>query len=111
MVWLKKYFYVLHPVLACLWIEHELGVVPMAFDDLVGGVVKGDELKSSIVKLTELKRSGAEMDNGLRIAVIHFFLEREIARLGELVAGVSRNPVSTELQAKINRYFRDTLGR
>lgn len=110
-VWLKKYFYVLRPVLACLWIERGLGRVPMAFDDLATGVVDDGELKNSVAKLVALKRSGAEMDNGLRIPVIHSFLEREIARLGEVAANVSRNPVSTELQAKINRYFRDTLGQ
>jgi len=109
-VWLKKYFYVLRPVLACLWIERGLGVVPMAFDDLVAGVVKDEELKSSIIKLTELKRSGAELDKGLRIAVIHSFIEREIARLGVVADDASRNPVSTELQEKMNRYLRGVLG-
>jgi len=111
MVWLKKYFYVLRPVLACLWIERKLGVVPMVFDDLVAGVVQDGELKNSIVKLAELKRSGTEMDKGLRIPVLHSFLEREIERLEELVAEVSRNPVAAELQAKINRYFRAILER
>ncbi|MBI3901917.1 MAG: nucleotidyltransferase domain-containing protein [Nitrosomonadales bacterium] len=110
MVWMKKYFYVLRPVLACLWIERGQGVVPMAFDDLVAGVVKDGELKNSIVKLAELKKSGAEMDNGLRIPVIHSFLEREIARLDAVVADVSRTPVQTELQEKMSRYFRDALG-
>lgn len=108
-VWLKKYFYVLRPVLACLWIECGLGVVPMAFDDLVAGVVKDEELKGSIAKLTELKRSGAEMDKGSRIAVIHSFLELEIARLTEVAAGIQKHPVSVELQEKMNRYFREVL--
>lgn len=106
---LKKYFYVLRPVLACLWIERGAGVVPMAFDDLVASTVKDEELKSRIIKLTELKRSGAELDKGLRIAAIHSFLEREIARLDVVAAGVSKRPVLTELQEKMNRYFRDTL--
>ncbi len=110
MVWLKKYFYVLRPVLACLWIERGLGVVPMVFDDLVAGVANDSGLKDSIAKLTELKRSGAEMDNGLRIPVIHSFLGREIARLEEVVADASRNPVSAELQEKMNRYFQEALG-
>lgn len=108
-VWLKKYFYVLRPVLACLWIERGLGAVPMAFDDLVSGLVNDSALRDSITKLTELKRSGAEVDSGLRIPVIHSFLEREIARLEEVVANASRNPVPAELQEKINRYFRKIL--
>ncbi len=109
MVWLKKYFYVLRPVLACLWIERGSGVVPMAFDDLASGVVNDGELRASIAKLTELKRSGGEMDSGARIPVIQSFLEREIERLGRVAASIRKNPVSAELQAKMNRYFRDVL--
>ena len=109
-VWLKKYFYVLRPVLACLWIEQRGRDVPMAFDALLDGLVKDGELKRSIVKLTELKRSGAEMDNGLRIPVIHSFLEQEIARLMVVAANTRKIPTSSELPVKINRYFRDTLG-
>lgn len=109
MVWLKKYFYVLRPVLACLWIERRLGVVPMVFYDLVAGVVEGDELKSSIIKLTELKKSGAEMDKGLCIPVIHSFIEREIARLEGVAANTRRSHASPDLLIKIDQYFRDTL--
>jgi predicted nucleotidyltransferase len=108
-VWLKKYFYVLRPILACMWIERGLGVVPMAFDNLVDGVMKDGELKSNIVKLTGLKRSGAEMDSGLRIPVIHSFLEREIARMEEVAAGIPKHPVSAELRERMDRYFRETL--
>ena len=110
-VWLKKYFYVLRPVLACLWIERGLGVVPMAFDDLAAGVVVDGELKSSIARLTELKRSAAELDSGARIPDIHAFLEAEIERLDILVSGVARTPVSVELMEKMNRYFRATLSK
>ncbi|MDP2400559.1 MAG: nucleotidyltransferase domain-containing protein, partial [Actinomycetota bacterium] len=108
-VWLKKYFYVLRPVLACLWIERGLGAVPMAFDDLVAGVVKDGELASRIARLTELKRAGGEMDNGLRIPVIHAFLEREIARLTEVAAVMRKHPVSAESQERMNRFFREAL--
>lgn len=109
-VWLKKYFYVLRPVLACLWIEREPGVVPMAFHDLVAGVVKDGELKSCIAELTELKRSGTEMNSGSRIPMIHSFLEHEIARLDVVVAHASKSPASTELRERMSRYFRDVLG-
>ena len=34
-IWLKKYFYVLRPLLAVLWIERGLGVVPTEFCSLV----------------------------------------------------------------------------
>lgn len=37
-------------------------------------------------------------------------LKREIDRLQEVAANLSRNPVSAQLREKMNRYFRDTLG-
>ena len=108
-VWLKKYFYVLRSALACLWIERELGVVPMTFDELVAGVVNDGELRSHIARLAELKRSGAEMDSGVRIPAIYSFLEYEIERLGGVAASIRKSPVPAELQARMDRYFRDTL--
>jgi hypothetical protein len=44
-VWVKKYFYVLRPVLACIWIERGYGVVPMEFGKLVDRIVDDQALK------------------------------------------------------------------
>ena len=80
-VWVKKYFYVLRPVLACLWIEQGFGVVPMAFSQLVDRVVKDECLREAIEKLLERKRAGDELDRGPKIAAISGFLDTEITRL------------------------------
>ena len=80
-IWVKKYFYVLRPVLACLWIEAGYGVPPMAFDELVERMVTDMSLKAAIHRLRERKIAGDELDRGPRDAVIHEFLEREIERL------------------------------
>lgn len=111
-VWLKKYFYVLRPVLACLWIERGLGVVPMSFDELVDGVVKDGELKTVIAGLVEQKRAGAELKNGPCVPAIHAFLEYEIARLAAVAAeNPEKTPASPALRVKLDRYFRETLGQ
>jgi len=55
-VWIKKYFYVLRPILAINWIERDLGVVPTEFQVLVEEVVDAPELKEEIGKLIEAKR-------------------------------------------------------
>ncbi len=39
-VWIKKYFYMLRPVLACKWIEQDLGPVPMEFEALVDRIIE-----------------------------------------------------------------------
>jgi uncharacterized protein len=77
----KKYFYVLRPTLACLWIERGLGVVPMEFADLVSGVVTDETMRSEIDSLLERKRAGMESDRGPKMPAISAFLERELERL------------------------------
>jgi predicted nucleotidyltransferase len=103
-VWTKKYFYVLRPVLACLWIEQGLGVVPIEFGKLVDRVVDRD-LRSEIEALLEAKRSGAELDRGPRNRIISDFLERQFARL----RAETQTPASTRDPAALDRLFVDIL--
>jgi len=80
-VWIKKYFYVLRPILAINWIERGFGVVPTEFQVLVEQVVDALELEEEIGKLIEARRRGEELDRGPRIAPISEFIESELARL------------------------------
>lgn len=80
-VWIKKYFYVLRPILAIIWLERGLGVVPTEFQVLVDRVVDSTELKAEIANLVKAKRQGAELDYGQRIPTISDFIEGELARL------------------------------
>jgi predicted nucleotidyltransferase len=80
-VWIKKYFYVLRPVLACLWIERGYGVVLTEFDKLVERVVDRPAVNQAIDELLRRKRAGEELDRGPRIPAISDFLDAEIARL------------------------------
>jgi hypothetical protein len=79
-VWIKKYFYVLRPLLAIRWIERDLGVVPTEFRVLVEQVVDAPGLKQEIEDLITAKRRGDELDRGPRIAPISDFVETELAR-------------------------------
>jgi predicted nucleotidyltransferase len=80
-VWIKKYFYVLRPILAINWIERDLGIVPTEFWVLVDKVVDSSKLREEIGKLVEAKRRGEELDHGPRIEPISDFIESELARL------------------------------
>ena len=82
-VWVKKYFYVLRPILACKWIEAGYGIVPMEFDHLIHRLVENDELKTAIDALVKRKRAGQELDREPRISIISEFIEAEIERLGD----------------------------
>jgi hypothetical protein len=80
-VWAKKYFYVLRPVLSCLWIERGWGVMPMAFSTLVERVVADEKLKADIDELLERKKQGQELDFVPRIPSISDYLDRQLERL------------------------------
>lgn len=83
-VWVKKYFYVLRPILACKWIEAGYGVVPMEFEQLIHRLVEDDKLKAAVHQLLQRKRDGQELDREARIPVISDFIEAELERLGNM---------------------------
>jgi uncharacterized protein len=77
---IKKYFYVLRPILACEWIERYNTMPPIQFQSLVDGLVPdGSELKAVIVNLLTRKIAGDEMDYEPRLNPINEFLEERIA--------------------------------
>jgi predicted nucleotidyltransferase len=80
---LKKYFYVLRPVLAVLYLERGLGSVPTEFSRLLDSVVTDVELRREIDDLLICKMAGQELDDGPRNPVISEFLEQELARMEE----------------------------
>ena len=105
-VWLKKYFYVLRPVLACNWIENNLGPVPTEFEKLVNAIVKDESLKKAIDNLIEEKRKGAELSWGEKIPEISNFIEVEVDRLSKKKFNFPKTEYDTE---KLNLLFRSAL--
>jgi uncharacterized protein len=106
LVWRKKYFYVLRPVLAMRWIERDLGPVPIEFERLLDATVEHPELRAAIDDLLIEKRAGAELDRGPRSAPISDFLETEIARLEREAA---KTPVVSPDGAALDECFRAIL--
>ena len=69
-IWIKKYFYVLRPLLAIKWIERNNSVVPMRFGTQIDALIEEPELKDAIQGLLEKKEQGHELDKGPRVPVI-----------------------------------------
>ena len=105
-VWVKKYFYVLRPVLAVIWLERDLGVVPTEFSRLVEGVIESADLRQAIDDLITSKLEGNELDRGPRIPVISDFLASELERMeaSEFEKRVGNCPTE-----RLNVLFRDAL--
>lgn len=72
---LKKYLYVLRPLLAARWIEQGRGVAPMRFQELVDGIVTDPALRQAIEALLLIKRSAMESALAPPMPVINAFIE------------------------------------
>ena len=100
-VWLKKYLYVLRPLLACRWIERGLGQVPMEFAELVYEVVNDARVLLAIAELVARKMEGDELDRGPKIEALEQFINAELPRL-RLVLPPDDAPPQVE---PLNRFF------
>ena len=80
---LKKYFYVLRPLLAARWVEAGKGVPPMRFAELLAGSELCAPLRAEIDALLEIKQRAGEAEYGPKRPLIHAFLQSELVR-GEL---------------------------
>jgi len=105
-VWVKKYFYVLRPILAIKWIEQGYGVAPTSFGVLLERVIPSGELKDKINELIAQKSMGDELDYGDRIPVISDFITTELARLEEDQKQYKNNPAPTLI---LDELFRNAL--
>lgn len=80
-IWVKKYFYVLRPLLAIRWLAQDWGVVPTKFQDILIKTVDDPTLTAAILELIEKKKKGNELARGPYIPVISAFIAAEIERL------------------------------
>jgi predicted nucleotidyltransferase len=105
-VWVKKYFYVLRPILAMKWIEEERGIVPTDFNIAVEELQLSVELKEAIAKLLESKRAGNELDQGDKIPAISDFIEGELARWENSEIPKS---IVTSHRTRLDEFFRECI--
>lgn len=72
---LKKYLYVLRPILAVQWINAGYGIPPMRFADLAGKMVTDTTLKEEINALLQIKMTSGEAEYGTPYPRIQAFIE------------------------------------
>lgn len=107
LVKIKKYFYVLRPILACKWIEKYNTIPPISFHSLLDDIIPSGELRLEIDQLLKRKIAGDEMDLEPKISLINEFLDTEITKLE--VYTKSLNIQVTDPTEKLDRLFLETL--
>lgn len=88
---LKKYLYVLRPLLATLWVEQGRGVAPMRFQALVDALITDAGLRAAIDQLLALKRAAGEAEHGQALPIINAFIDAELTRLESVVPQQERD--------------------
>jgi predicted nucleotidyltransferase len=78
---LKKYFYVLRPLLSVRWIERHGGAAPLEFERLLAMLDDQPALVGDIRDLLARKRAAPELGLSDPIPSINAFIESELARL------------------------------
>lgn len=104
---LKKYFYVLRPILACRWLEEKGTLPPVEFERLVNGLALDADLLKEIEELLEKKKAGIELNVGPKIATLNGFLEGQITYYEEYVKSLEKK-TAIDIE-QLNVLFRDML--
>lgn len=104
---LKKYFYVLRPLLACRWILKHGTPPPMLFDELAADCLDA-ELKPAVDELLRMKRETPELGEGMRIGVIDNYIERSLEEIGTIIAELPTE--GSESWEMLNELFLSILG-
>jgi uncharacterized protein len=104
---IKKYFYVLRPVLAAGWIEKYNEFPPLEFSMLLNDIIPEGHLKNEINTLLKRKLAGEELDKEPKIQVISHFLNEEIERLREYAKTLTID--LPNVTPKLDSLFKNTL--
>jgi predicted nucleotidyltransferase len=104
---IKKYFYMLRPLLAALWIERHRAVPPIELALLLPVIDNQAEIQKCILDLQERKQHIDEQVPIPRIATIDGFLGSELNRLQEAAKLL---PVATGDRASLDRLFQECVG-
>lgn len=102
---LKRYFYMLRPVLACMWISRGFGIAPIEFKDLLDRIIPDGKIRDAIDSLTERKMSGDEIDTGPQIPVINNFIIDQMKKFTE----VTKETQFTKKWEPLDNFFQELL--
>lgn len=103
---LKKYFYVLRPLLACRWIIDRQTPPPMLFSELAEAELE-PEMMPVVSELLARKQVTSEMGAEKPVAPLHAYIDRELAALKQTAEAMPAQPHPD--WSALNAVFRSLL--
>ena len=102
---MKRYFYMLRPVLACMWIDQGRGTPPIEFEKLLDQLLPSGELRDKIDELKEKKKKGDELDLAPPIPMVSDFITTQMEKFTE----ATKETQFTKEWEPLDVLFRDIL--
>jgi predicted nucleotidyltransferase len=104
---LKKYLYVVRPLMVCDWLINKGSIPPVNFDELLNYYFRdreSSELEEVVKDLVKRKIEGEELATGPRVATINNWIERWMEEFETLVKDVDKKPLLTreELDSELH---------
>jgi predicted nucleotidyltransferase len=103
---LKKYFYVLRPLLAARWVHKTGGAAPIEFEKLLTLLEGEPTVLAEVRKLLALKRDTPELGRAAAVPILNEFIETE---LGEEPREVPKKSSSPHVIGQLNKLFHNVL--
>lgn len=103
---IKKYFYVLRPVLSAAWIAEKGSPPPIDFYQLLPQVQANAPVHQAILDLLKQKETALEGQQVPRVAALDNFVAAELERCETIARATEKRPVTWDA---INDFYRKTL--
>lgn len=103
---LKKYFYVLRPLLAARWVQQYECAAPIEFERLLTLLERGQPVLAEVRKLLEKKRNSPELGRSAAVPILNAFIEAE---LDEETKEVPKKSRSQQVIGQLNELFHGVL--
>jgi predicted nucleotidyltransferase len=104
---IKKYFYVIRPLLAAEWIVEKRIQPPMLFSELMSEMLP-DYLQGKVNELLEMKQIMPEMGMAPKIKSLDEYIEKELVRIKNAADQAEAHRTDWKL---LNQYFGDQVKR
>jgi hypothetical protein len=103
---LKKYLYIVRPLLNILWLRERRTIPPISMIEILNGVAIESSVRAAIDRIVEQKRAGMELGRGAKIPVLDRFLEELFIQAEEFCAHAPVRKASIQAPDQL---FRDVL--
>src|SRR5262249_53268952 len=100
---LKKYFYVIRPLCALIWLVERGSLPPMNLGALLDGIELPALVRRAIGRLLEQKTRSSELGKGRRLRVLDDWIERHLARGERRCRDL---PAQTMIPAEVEDHYR-----